>query len=343
MRFLSFGAGAIGAYIGGSLALAGHDVFFLERPEPAEILRERGLSLTMERTTRRVLQPRVVTDLDTVLTAGPFDAALLAVKAYDTAALMETLQPYRVALPPVICFQNGVENEALVTTALGEDKIIPASVTTAIGRHGPGEIVVERLRGVGLANEHILANSLVGVFSAAGLHPRLYANGAAMKWSKLLTNLLANASSAILNMAPAEIYAHPALFRMEMRMLREALQVMSALHIPIVDLPGTPVRALAFAAEHLPTHISQPLLKRSLGAGRGEKMPSFHIDLQQNRRQSEVDYLNGAVVRFGQRCGVPAPVNQLLTQTLLALVHGEIPRERFAHQPEALLAIMPLP
>ena len=50
---------------------------------------------------------------------GPFDAAILAVKAFDTAGLVETLKPYRVALPPMICFQNGVENEALVTCGIG--------------------------------------------------------------------------------------------------------------------------------------------------------------------------------------------------------------------------------
>ena len=53
--------------------------------------------------------------------------------------------------------------------ALGEDKVISGTVTTAIGRRGPGEIAVERLRGVGMAAEHILANSLIGVLDEAGL------------------------------------------------------------------------------------------------------------------------------------------------------------------------------
>ena len=73
-----------------------------------------------------------------------------------------------------------------------------------------------------------------------------------MKWSKMLTNLLANASSAILDMPPAEIFADPRLFRIEILMLREALQVMHAQDISVVDLPATPVRALAFAAAYLP-------------------------------------------------------------------------------------------
>ena len=59
-------------------------------------------------------------------------------------------------------------------------------------------------------------------------------------------------------------------------------------------------------------------------------MPSFHIDLYSGRGQSEVGYLNGAVVRYGEQTGVPTPVNRLLTDTLLALTHGEIPLDTYA-------------
>ncbi len=68
-------------------------------------------------------------------------------------------------------------------------------------------------------------------------------------------------------------------------------------------------------------------------------MPSFHIDLHSGRGQSEVDYLNGAVVRFGERTGVTTPANWLLTDTLSRLTRQEIPLEQFAHQPEKLLAL----
>lgn len=67
-------------------------------------------------------------------------------------------------------------------------------------------------------------------------------------------------------------------------------------------------------------------------------MPSFHIDLYSGRRQSEVSYLNGAVVRYGARLGVPVPVNRLLTDTLLALAYREASLDTYAFQPEKLLA-----
>ncbi len=337
LKFLCFGAGAIGAYIGGSLALGGHRVVFLERPDVAPRLRQSGLTLTRSGQPEHLANPEVVDSLDEALTRGPFDAGLLAVKAFDTATLVESLVPYHIALPPILCFQNGVENEPLLEKKLGEDMVIPATVTTAIGRRGPGEIIVERLRGVGIANTHILTPTLVGALDAAGLRARSYEDGPAMKWSKMLTNLLANASSAILNLPPASIFSHPGLYRMEIQMLRETLRVMDAQSIRVVDLPSTPVQALAFLARHFPPRLSRPLLSRALGSGRGTKMPSFHIDLYNGRGQSEVDYLNGAVVRAGKIFGVATPVNTFLTRTLLALTHGELPLDTYAGQPEKLL------
>jgi len=340
LRFLCFGAGAIGTYIGGSLALAGQHVVFLERPELAPGLRERGLRIQRGGEESHVTAPQVAASLDEALTHGPFDAALLAVKSFDTPGLLESLLPYKVALPPVICFQNGVDNEPLLSSALGEEKVIPATVTTAIGRGQAGAIAVERLRGIGLHADHILSPNLEGVFNAAGLRARLYYNAPAMKWSKMLTNLLANASSAILNLPPSVIFADPALFEMEMEMLREALRVMRALKLPVIDLPGTPVRALAFLGGSMPRWLSQPLLSQALGKGRGAKMPSFHIDLHAGRGTSEVDYLNGAVVRAGEKLGISTPVNRALNATLLALTRGELPLDTYARNPHEFLKLI---
>jgi 2-dehydropantoate 2-reductase len=116
---------------------------------------------------------------------------------------------------------------------------------------------------------------------------------------------------------------------------------MDAQRIKVVDLPGTPVRALANATK-LPLWLSKPFLSRAAGAGRGGKMPSFHIDLHSGRGKSEVEYLHGEVVRAGEKCNVPTPVNKVLTETLLALTNKEIPLDEFAHQPEKLLEKIPI-
>ena len=137
-------------------------------------------------------------------------------------------------------------------------------------------------------------------------------------------------------MTAAEIVADRGLYNLEIATLRECLAVMQAQGIDVVDLPGTPVRMLAFATK-LPVWLSKPFLSRAAGAGRGGKMPSFHIDLRSDRGKSEVDYLHGEVVRAGRKFNVPTPVNAMLTETLLALTNKELPMDEFAHKPEKLI------
>ncbi|MGW8250132.1 MAG: ketopantoate reductase family protein [Anaerolineales bacterium] len=338
LNILSIGAGAVGTYIGGSLALQGHQVMFLEQPPIVEDLRERGMTLQLGERKLHISSPLAAESMDEALLTGPFDVALFALKSYNTQAAIQSLLPFRAAMPPILCLQNGVDNENLLEESFGKQGVIAATVTSAIGRRAAGEIILEKKRGTGIAASHELSHTLAAVMNQAGLNTRLYARAADMKWSKMLTNLLANATSAILNMTPAEIFANPDLCRLEVTQLREALKVMSSLGIHTVDLPGTPVVALTFAVRNMPLKISQPLLARGIGGGRGGKMPSFHVDLYAGREQSEVAYLNGAVVRYGEHTGVPTPVNRLLTETLLALTRGELALDSYAGKPDKLLA-----
>jgi len=346
LNVLTFGAGAIGTYIGGSLSLAGHNVVYLEQAGVAEELRERGLRLNLALDKRRkaretfLVNPSsivIVPSLEDALRYGPFDLAIYALKSFDTETAMKSVEPFADKMPPILCLSNGVDNEPAIAKVLGPDKVIAGTVTSAIGRHAVGDIVLEKLRGVGIASGNPLSDRLVAAFNGAFLNARAYPEADSMKWSKMLTNLLANPTSAILDMSAAEIYARADLYEMEINMLRECLAVMAAQNIQVVDLPGTPVRALAFATK-LPLWLSKPLLARAAGAGRGGKMPSFHIDLHSGREKSEVDYLHGAVVRAGEKNNMPTPVNKLLTETLLALTNGEITLEKYARQPEKLLA-----
>ena len=345
LKILSFGAGAIGTYIGGSLALAGHSLVFLERPEMVDELRERGLRLDLSVDKRRDAKSAYLVDpsmfvvagsLEDALKYGPFDVAIFALKSFDTATALEGMKPFVGKLPPVLCLSNGVDNEPLLAGVLGEEKVIYGTVTTAIGRRGLGDIVLEKLRGIGITSTHPISSRLIAAAKSAYLNPRSFSDPVAMKWSKMLTNLIANPASAILDMTAADIFANKDLYAMEIAMLRECLSVMEAQGIPVVDLPGTPVRALAYATR-LPLWLSKPLLSKAAGGGRGSKMPSFHIDLHSGRGKSEVDYLHGAVVRAGEKAGLPTPVNKLLTETLLGLTNGEISLETYAGQPEKFL------
>jgi 2-dehydropantoate 2-reductase len=345
LKVLSFGAGAVSTYISGSLALAGHPVVFVARQKTVEEIREKGIRLDLTSDPKRRTKDSsilgqsayvIVSSLEEALRYGPFDLALFALKSYDTQEALEGIKPFANKMPPILCLSNGVSNEPAIAELFGADKVIYGTVTTAIGRRGAGNIVLEKLRGVGIAKGHPLSEKLNNALNKAYLNSSLFDDAASMKWSKMLTNLIANPTSAILDMTAGEVFANKDLYKIEIDMLKECLAVMEAQGVEIVDLPGIPVRMLAFATE-LPLWLSRPLLGRAAGAGRGAKMPSFHIDLNSGRGKSEVDYLHGAVVRAGEKHNVPTPVNKVLTDTLIALTKKEISMDAFSKKPEKLL------
>ncbi len=346
LRMLTFGAGAIGTYVGGSLALTGHQLVFVEQPKVVEELRQRGLRLDLTLDKRRRAKDAaridpasfvIVSTLEEAFRYGPFDVALFALKSFDTPDALEGMKPFADKIPPIFCLSNGVSNEPAIAEALGEDKVIYGTVTSAIGRRAAGDIVLERLRGIGVARGHPLSEKLNRELNNAYLNSQLFDDANSMKWSKMLTNLIANPTSAILDMTAREVFANNDLYKLEIEMLRECLAVMDAQGFEAIDLPGTPVSVLAFATS-LPWWLSKPFLSQAAGAGRGGKMPSFHIDLHSGRGKSEVEYLHGAVVRAGEKYHVPTPVNKALTEILVALTNKEIPLEEFAHKPEKLVA-----
>jgi 2-dehydropantoate 2-reductase len=340
LRFLILGAGAIGTTVGGSLAHAGYPVVFLERPEYVDELRSRGLRLHMHREDIVILNPRVTSTLAEALALMSFDVAVFAVKAYDTQVAIRSFIPYRDHLPVFLCLQNGVENESALELALGRDSVIPGMVTHEINRQRVGDIILQHPRGMGIGGNHPLSDQLARALSEANLNPKIYLDTTSMKWSKMLANLVNNATSAILKMTPVEIFRNHALARLELAQLRETLNIMKTLGLHALDLPGLPIKVLDNMIRNLPDDISRPLVSHILSNRRGNKMPSFFIDLMSGKKVSEVEYLNGAVVRYGVRLGIPTPINRLLTQTLIAIVNGEYRHESFERQPEKLIELI---
>lgn len=338
LRFFIIGSGAIGTYVGGSLARIGHKVVFLERPQRVNILQETGISLTVEGQTHRITQPVVVGSLRDAFDKNAYDAAIFALKSYHTQAMAARLETFRECVPPLLCLQNGIGNEEILAKAVGGKNVIPGTITTSVTKNHTGDISVRKKRGMGLAADSPGISQLVDAFQDAGLEPMVYNNPSSMKWTKLLTNLMANASCAILDMTPGEVYSDLELYSMEIRQLREALAVMRARHIPPVNLPGIPSKLLARVVRNIPPTLSQPLLSRIIRGGRGGKMPSLHMDLHAGKEKNEVIYLNGAVVREGKKLGVPTPVNALLNRTLLGLATGELSIENYARQPQRFLS-----
>ena len=330
---LCFGAGAIGSYIGGSLAIQGHEVHFLDRPDTLEKIKMNGIHLHLPNGKFKIEPDYLWDSISDAISKNKYDFSIVAVKSYDTDGLIEEWSNNLDKFPPVVCFQNGVENEEKIGLVLGKEKVIRGTVTTAIGRN-ENEIVVEKLRGIGIEQKNQLTTLIIEAMQNAGLNAIGYNDALAMKWSKLLTNLTTNASSAILGMDPADILSDKELFKIEIEELRETIKVIHAMKLPIIDLPKTPVRLFSFVVKNFPVFLSQFVLKNFIAKGRGGKMPSFYLDLQSKRKKSEVDYLNGAVVRFGKKYGVQTPINEILTATLIQLTREEVPTSKFFNSPE---------
>jgi 2-dehydropantoate 2-reductase len=338
-RFLIFGAGAIGTYLGVSLALKGYPVTFLERAKDIPDLQSRGLRLKFGDRTFKSDAPEFLSGLDHIK-SGDYDLAILTLKTYHLKDLIPQLVKYKEQIPPILCLQNGVKSEKKLANSIGENLIIPGTVTTAVDKNQKGDVIIRSLRGVGIGGKHPTIKMILSSFNEAGLNPSHYPRADSMKWSKLITNILGNATAAILNMPPGEIYDNPDLFDLEMRQIKEALMVMKLQKIPPVNLPGIPVKLLLFAVQHLPKPVNQVLLKKMVGGGRGGKMPSFHIDLHSGRGFCEVDQLNGAVVQAGQKIHLPTPVNKTLTDVLTDLVVGNQEIKQYDRRPEMLLTMV---
>ncbi|HXW00743.1 MAG TPA: ketopantoate reductase family protein [Anaerolineae bacterium] len=336
MKIMVMGAGAIGCFVGGSLATAGQQVTLVGRPPLMEKIARDGLNLRWPNQPAQTVFPATATTLPN---DADYDFILLTVKAPDTAKAIKDLSGLTTH---IVSLQNGIGNEEQLAAAFGSEQVIAGTITIPIQAPEPGVIEVSKAKGgLGLAALHpgqpvkVLANAL----NQAGLTTQVYADYRAMKWSKLLLNIVTNASSAVLDLPPAAIIARPDLFDLEIRALQEGVEVMKAQGIGAVKLPGYPVDWLArlLSARWLPMAATRALLRPSMAGGRGTKMPSLHIDLAAGRSTSEISVLNGAIVEAGQKFGVATPVNQALTEILSGLVSGRMKWAEYQNQPKKLV------
>lgn len=342
MRFLVIGAGAIGCLVGGRLATAGHDVTLVVRDRLAEIIADSGLRLNISGETIYVPDIAAVTTVyEAILEFGPFDLALFTMKSYDTPAGIRDLRAAVSRPPPVLSLQNGVGNEEQLSDAFGPENVIAGVITSPAEMPLPG-VIRASSGAIGLAAlaPGTSVDHVAVAFRSAELETRIYDDWRELKWSKLLLNLLGNATSAILDWPPELVFSDPQLFDLEWRAWQEALIVMQAQGIDPVSLPGYPLPWAVRLGRWLPRSLLQPIAQRVIASGRGGKMPSLHMDLEKGKADSEVIVLNGAVVEAGRRLGIPTPVNAALTETLIDIVQGEVGRDAFRGRPDRLMAVV---
>ncbi|MDQ6883272.1 MAG: ketopantoate reductase family protein [Candidatus Dormibacteraeota bacterium] len=339
-RFLLFGAGAVGSLLGARLAAAGCEVTLVGRPPHVEAVTREGLRTVV---AGKVSSQSVRAARQTVAEAGgPFDFVFLTVKGYDTIDAIEQLAP--VLRPGTILggFQNGVGNEETIAATVPEQALLAGSLTLPVSLDEPGLVHLHSNHGgVALApvSPEVNVGPLVRTLNHAGLKARRYTDFRAMKWSKLLLNILGNAQSAILDLPPSHVFADSELFRYERAAFREAATVMERMRLRVVALPGFPVPMLQ-RAMNLPPLLAQMVLEPRVGGARGNKMPSLWWDLSRGKGRTEAAYLNGAVVDAGRQQGVPTPVNSVFWALLEKVTKSPGEWERYRRQPERLKQLL---
>lgn len=347
MRILVIGAGAIGCLLGGKLAQASNTVTLVGRHAFAEAVRLHGLQLSDEQGEHLITNVRAVTSLADAYD-GPdtfYDLAVLTVKSYDTenavAELIAAAPPD--ARPAVLSMQNGIGNEAIVARSIDPACIIAGTLTTPVSVLTPGHIKIDRpsyTLAISPWTKNVsttLIDATHHAFAAAGFSVHTYERAAGLKWSKLLLNMMGNATSAILDQVPGELFNDSRLLDLEIAAWREAFAVMRAAQISPVNLNGYPLSLLARLINFVPNAALRPILRRQAARARGSKAPSLLIDLRSGKTRSEIDYLNGAVVANGERYKVPTPVNRVLTEIYRRLLSMPEERSIWRNQADQLL------
>lgn len=341
MKILVYGAGAVGGYVGARLAQHDHQVTMIVRDVTAESIDAKGL-IIQENGQSVLVQPATTSSIAQTFMSPEvqFDLIIMGMKAYDLKTAIDHLVAFCPDPPPILTLQNGIGVERPLIDQFGADRIIIGALTTPVSKPMSNQIIVERSdRGLGLApaQRGQSITQWVNLLQKSGLVVTAYKDYESMKWSKALLNIVANATSAILNRPPGVIYKSEAMFDLEVRMLRETLAVMEALKLEVVDLPGSSAKRLAFGVQKAPRLVLKPILTGIVAKGRGDKMPSFQIDLMAGKGQSEVVFHNGAIAKAGLAHRIPTPVNTALTDVLVRLARHELDWRDFDGKPGRLL------
>lgn len=339
---LVFGAGAIGQWIGARFAQAGAQVTLLCRKAACDAVQARGLRVRdaagghVDASSVRAVE----TLADVAGTS--FDWIFVTVKAFDVAGALRDLGQAGLLgdAAAVMGFQNGVGTEDLIAETIGPERTFVCVVTRPISlTDTPGEVEEAAAKGgISLAPYQRGRNlgSLEPLLRRCAIPVTRFDDQRVMKWSKLLLNMTANATCAIVDCTAAELYANPGLFRIERAAFDEAVSVMRALNLRPANLPSYPARALSVVMR-LPPAVGRAILRKRVGGARGSKQPSLRLEMQRPRSESEIYWLNGAVVSQASALGLEAPANAFLTETLSGIVEGRIPWDSYRHHPQRFI------
>lgn len=310
MRVGVIGAGAVGGAIAALLARAGHEVEVTARGEHLDSIREHGISLTGGWGDYVALVAA-----DELLTRAP-ELVVVATKAQDApAAIRENIRLLRGI--PVVVVQNGLDGISNAKAAAPRSDIVGALATFATSYLSPGEITVTTTGPtyVGVDGVDDLPARYVARVLNDVMPTTVVPNFEGAQWTKLVINQV-NALPAITGLSVQEVVGNGPLRRIMTASMRENVRIGRKRKVRFEPLQGLGRRGLALFSI-MPLWIGQVL--PALMSKRIGKNPNPGSTLQSIRRgqATEIDFLNGAVVRAAEAVGTTAPVNA----TLVELVH----------------------
>ncbi|GAA6140281.1 2-dehydropantoate 2-reductase [Hydrogenophaga sp. 5NK40-0174] len=300
-----FGAGAVGCFYGGMLARAGHNVTLIARPSHvAAIEANDGLRMQTLQFDERI-HLAASTDASAVATS---DMVLVAVKSGGTPEAGHQMKPFLRKDTQVFCLQNGVDNAERLRAVLHNTSVSATVVYVAtemagpghLRHHGRGELIIEP----GPASEQ-----LASALTAAGVPSQVSTNVKGALWAKLVVNCAYNALSAVGQIPYGQLVKQPGIRAIMEDAVSECLAVAAAEGI---EIPGDPRAAVSAIAESMAGQRS-----------------STAQDLAM-QRPSEIDHLNGYVVRMGEALHLATPVNRALWAAV-KLIEWQ---QQQSHQPQ---------
>ena len=298
LKIAVMGAGAVGCYYGGMLARAGHPVVLIARPQHVAAISQHGLRL---HTTTFDEQVPLAASSDPAAVSGA-DVVLFSVKSLDTESAGALIRPHLAPGALVLCLQNGVDNADRLRGVLPEHLVAAAVVYVATEMAGPGHIQ-HHGRGELVIEPSAYSNTLAAAFIAAGVPTEVSSDVRGALWAKLTLNCAYNAVSAITQLPYGQTVPGEGVEEVMRDVVAECLAVAKA---GGVQVPGDVPAAVRKIAETMRSQYS-----------------STAQDLARGKR-TEIDYLNGFIVKRGQSLGVATPANRVLW-ALVKLLESKLP------------------
>jgi 2-dehydropantoate 2-reductase len=314
-RYIIYGAGAVGAAVGGLLLKAGAQVEFIARPVYAEAI-ERGITISQDGKETFFKSPAVTAA--NRLQYGEGDVVIFAMKSQAMAAAVEELAAVCDKKIPVVCLQNGVRNEEIAARRF--ENVYAALVFLSAVQLNPQTVTLPRGRSIviGLYPDSVdeLSERMCEDLRGAGFDALASRYTMAMKWGKLVANLN-NATHTITGYWLERGIVDSEMRKLVIAVRDEGLSVLEAAAIAVEPPEGepSPIKIREWTDKLRHTETSVEATSKALNLPESLRThASMYQDLYLGRQSNEAAYLNGEIVTLGKQLGILTPYNSTLLE-----------------------------